>query len=182
MSLWCFHGVVLWFVFFGLLLVGLLPVQGICGVPGGSRAGVCREKFVFICGRLKCGWLPGCCRRRHLHGGVGLEATLLAPGALLVAVVDARFEFDDQLLQRGAQRVIHGFREDIRPRRDEMRRDAERRARLETVLDEHAGLVDLQRLAERFDLLGDERGEGVGRLMMTMLNEEFHNAPTLPAN
>lgn len=96
-------------------------------------------------------------------------------------VVDARFEIGDQLLQRGAQRVIDGFGQDVRPRRDEMRRNAEGRAGFEPSLDENAGLVDLQRLAERFDLLLDKFGEGWGRLMVAMLKDEFHDGPNFSA-
>ena len=94
-------------------------------------------------------------------------------------MVDAGFELRDGFLQRGAERVIRGLGAHVRPRRYEMRGDAEGRTGFQAALDEHAGLVDAQRVAQRFDVLADERGEELGRLMVAVLQDEFHNAPIL---
>ena len=92
-----------------------------------------------------------------------------------MAAVDAGFELRDRFLQRGAERVIRSLGLHVRPRRHEMRGDAEGRAGLRAALDEHAGLVDAQRL----ELPANERGEEWRGLMMAVLQNEFHDAPTL---
>ena len=97
----------------------------------------------------------------------------------MLAVVDAGLELRDGFLQRGPERVIRGLGLHVRPGRHEMRGDAEGRAGFQPALDEHAGLADAQRVAQRFDVLADERGEELGRLMMAVLQDEFHDAPTL---
>ncbi len=102
-----------------------------------------------------------------------------ALGALPVTVVDARLKLRDHLLKRGAQCVIGGLRQDIRPGCHEMCRDPEGRAGFGPALDEHARLVDLKSFAQRFDVPFDERGEGCGRLMMLVLENEFHNGASI---
>ena len=92
---------------------------------------------------------------------------LSAPRALEMAVVDARFEMRDRLLQRGAQRVIDALREDVRSRRHEMGRDPEGRAGFEPALHEHAGYIDAQ--LQQIELLFKERGEGGRGLMVAVL-------------
>lgn len=94
-------------------------------------------------------------------------------------MADVPFELRDDLLQGGAQRVIDGIRGDVRPRGDEVRRDAKRRAGLGAALDEHARLVDAQLPAECLELPADEREERVGRLMQAGLDQEFHNAASI---
>ena len=100
---------------------------------------------------------------------------LPVPRALEMAAADARFELRDRLLQRGAQGVINGLREDVRSRGHEVGRDPEGRAGFEPALHEHAGLVDAQPRAQQFELLFEERGEGGRGLMVTELKDEFHD-------
>ena len=98
---------------------------------------------------------------------------LSALRALEMAVVDARFELRDRLLQRGAQRVIDALREDVRSRRYEVGCDPEGRAGFEPALHEHAGFVDAQ--LQQIELLFKERGEGGRGLMVAVLQGEFHD-------
>jgi hypothetical protein len=84
-----------------------------------------------------------------------------------------RFELRDRLLQRGARRVIDLLRQDIRSRCHEVGRDPEGRAGFEPALHEHAGLVDAQ--LQQIELLFKERGEGGRRLMVAVLQDEFHD-------
>ena len=86
-----------------------------------------------------------------------------------------RLELAKHFSQRRAQGVIDGFREDIRPGRHEMGRNAEGRAFFEPALNPHAGFVDLEPLAQRFEALFDERGEGRGGLMVAVREDEFHD-------
>ena len=110
-----------------------------------------------------------------------LECVWSAPGALFLAVFDALIELSEQFAQRGAQGVIDGFREDVRPGRHEMGRDPEGRALFEPALDEHSSFVDLQSLAQRFQTLFNQRGEGWRGLVMAVSKDEFHDAPTFTA-
>lgn len=96
-------------------------------------------------------------------------------------VFDPGLEFSDQLLERGAERVIDSFREHIRTGRHEMSGDSERGTGIDPALDEHTGLVNVQGVAERLDLCGDEFAEECGWLMETMLNDDFHDGGTLDA-
>lgn len=93
-----------------------------------------------------------------------------------MAVVDPGLELAEHLSQRGAQRVIDGFREDVRTRSDKVGGHQERRARFEPTLDEDASLVDLKSLAQGFEAFFDQRGEGWGRFMVAVSKDEFHDA------
>ena len=95
-----------------------------------------------------------------------------------MAVIDPGLELTDHLVERGAQRVIDGVREDIRTGCHEVGGDPEGRARFEPALQENASFVDLERLAQRFDALLDQRGEGWRGLMVAVLQDEFHGEPT----
>lgn len=118
------------------------------------------------------------------HGGAAPGLGLLEIGAqpalaFRVPALDASGEIGDELLQCGAQRVINTLGVDVGARRHEMRRDAKRRAGFEPPLDEHSRLVDLERGAQRFELAGDQRGEGGRRLVKAMLDVKFHDAASL---
>ena len=104
---------------------------------------------------------------------------LSAPRALEMAVVDARLELRDRLLQRGAQRVIDALREDIRSRRHEVGRDPEGGAGFESALHEHTGLVDAQ--LQQIELLFQKRGEGGRGLMVAVLKSEFNHESNFSA-
>lgn len=99
---------------------------------------------------------------------------LPAPRPLEVAVVDACFKLRNHLLQRSAEGVINGFREDVGSRRHEVRRDPEGRAGFGPAFHEHASLVNPETRAQQFELLFEERGEGARGLMVAMLQDEFH--------
>jgi hypothetical protein len=104
---------------------------------------------------------------------------LPALGAFRMAVVDARFELRDRLLQRGAQGVIDSLGEDVGSGRHEVGRDPEGRAGIGPALHEHASLINLESRAQRLKLLLKERGEGARGLMVAMLQDEFHDGASL---
>ena len=123
------------------------------------------------------GSVPAACTGQLLRRG-SLALGTAAPGSLFLPVIDARLKLRDHFVQRGAQGVIHCFGKNVRTRRDEMRADAKGRAGGVPVFDEDAGLVDLQILAQRFKALADEGGEGRRGLVMKVMEDEFHDAPT----
>lgn len=111
----------------------------------------------------------------------GLSVGAVTPGSFSLSVTDARLKLPDHLIQRGPQGVIDRFGKEIRPRRDQMGADPEWRAGVMPVFDEDAGLVDLQILAQSFQALADQGGEGWRGLMMQMIEDEFHDVPILAA-
>lgn len=99
-----------------------------------------------------------------------------------MAVIDPGLQLSDHLFQSGAQRVIHRFREDIRAWRHEMSSDPKGGTRLEPMLHEDTGLVDLERLAQRFETLPDQRGEGSRGLMVAVSKDELHDGPSIASS
>ena len=93
-----------------------------------------------------------------------------------MAVFDSGLELADHFFKRGTQRVVNSIREDIWSGCHKVSHDPERRARPKSVFDEHARFVDLEQLAQRFDALFDQRGEGLRGLVMTVGKGEFHDA------
>jgi hypothetical protein len=123
------------------------------------------------------GSVPAASTGQLLRRG-GLPGGAVTPGSFSLSVIDARLKLRDDLVQRGAQGVIHCFGKDVRPRRDEMRADAKGGAGVVPVFDEDAGFVDAQCLAQRFKALADEGGEGGRGLVVKVIEDEFHDAPT----
>jgi hypothetical protein len=74
-----------------------------------------------------------------------------------MAVFDAGSELAHHLANGGTDGVIDGFRKDVRTRGDKMRRNTKRRAGLDTVLDVHMGLFDLEVTTKQFKLFADKR-------------------------
>jgi len=94
-------------------------------------------------------------------------------------LADVGREQRHRLLQRGAKGVIGGLGENVRPRRDQVRADAERRAGFELALDGHSRFIDLARFSEFFELLVNQCGQRSGGGVMEMLEDDFHGSPTL---
>ena len=97
-------------------------------------------------------------------------------------MVDPGLKLADHLVERGAQGVVDGVREDVRTWRHELGGDPEGRTGFESALQEHPGLVDLEGVAQRFEALFDQRGESWGGLMVAVSEDEFHDAPSFAAS
>ena len=89
----------------------------------------------------------------------GLARDPVVPGSLFPPEIDTCLQLSDHLLQCGPQGVIGRLGDNIRPRRDEMRADSERRAGVLPVFDQDTSHVDLQNLTQSLDALQDESGE-----------------------
>ena len=122
-------------------------------------------------------WLRESSARGGRNGAPG-PAPIDVPGAacaLHVPRCDSVLELRDGLVDRGTERVLHGFGENVRPRRDQVRAEAERRARLDAALDGDARLVDPKRSAKNANLSLNEIRERGGGTVVQMAEEYSHD-------
>ena len=89
---------------------------------------------------------------------------------------DAVLQFRDRPVNRGAQRVIERLGVNIGARRDKVRTEPESRARSETPLDGHPGLIDPERPPEDPKLSLDQRGKRRRRSMMEVVVLDVHGS------
>lgn len=85
----------------------------------------------------------------------------------------------DEFVQRSAQSMVNGLGQDVRSRRNQMRRRAEGRTGVGTLLDTHACFINLKLSAEQFDLAFDQLGKRTRGLVIEVLEVKFHDEDTV---